>query len=114
MDFIVLILGLAMLIFGAEGIVRGSVSLAKHFQISLFAIGAVVVAAGTSLPELANCIRAVIMDHSDIAVGAVVGSNIANVALIMGTTTILCPILLITSNQSVSYTHLTLPTNREV
>ena len=99
MDFIVLILGLAMLIFGAEGIVRGSVSLAKHFQISLFAIGAVVVAAGTSLPELANCVRAVIMDHSDIAVGAVVGSNIANVALIMGTTTILCPILLITSNQ---------------
>ena len=99
MDFIVLILGLAMLIFGAEGIVRGSVSLAKHLQISLFAIGAVVVAAGTSLPELANCIRAVIMDHSDIAVGAVVGSNIANVALIMGTTTILCPILLITSNQ---------------
>ena len=99
MDFIVLTLGLAMLIFGAEGIVRGSVSLAKHFQISLFAIGAVIVAAGTSLPELANCIRAVIMDHSDIAVGAVVGSNIANVALIMGTTTILCPILLITSNQ---------------
>ena len=88
-----------MLIFGAEGIIRGSVSLAKKLQISLFAIGAVIVSAGTSLPELANCIRAVVMKHPDIAVGAIVGSNIANIALIMGTTTILLPILLITKNQ---------------
>jgi len=99
MEFLILISGLAMLIFGAEGIIRGSVSLAKKLQISLFAIGAVIVSAGTSLPELANCIRAVVMKHPDIAVGAVVGSNIANIALIMGTTTILLPILLITKNQ---------------
>ena len=54
MDFILLILGLAMLIFGAEGIVRGSVSLAKHLQISLFAIGAVVVAAGIVTDAVVN------------------------------------------------------------
>jgi len=99
MDFILLVPGLAMLIIGAEGIIRGSVSLAKHLKISIFTIGVVIVAAGTSLPELANCIQAVIIQHSDIAVGDVVGSNIANIVLIMGLTTILCPILSITRNQ---------------
>ena len=84
MEFLILISGLAMLIFGAEGIIRGSVSLAKELQISLFAIGAVIVSAGTSLPELANCIRAVVTKHPDIAVGAIVGSNIANIFLVMG------------------------------
>jgi cation:H+ antiporter len=99
MDFFILIVGLALLVFGAEGIIRGSVSLAKQLQVSLFAIGVVVVAAGTSLPELANCIRTVIINHPDIAVGAVVGSNIANVILIMGTTALLCPVLSVTGNQ---------------
>ena len=84
MDFIVLILGLAMLIFGAEGIVRGSVSLAKHLQISLFAIGAVVVAAGTSLPELVVGLTAAIRKKVDFALGNVLGSNIYNILGILG------------------------------
>ena len=99
MDFILLIIGLAMLIAGAESVVRGSVSLGKKLKISLFAIGVVVVALGTSLPELANCVRAVIIDHPAIAVGDVIGSNIANIILIMGATTLLCPIINITQNQ---------------
>ena len=99
MDFLTLIIGLSLLILGSEGIIRGSVSLAKKLQVSLFAIGVVFVAAGTSLPELANCVQSVIMQHSDIAVGAVVGSNIANIILIMGATTLLCPVVLITRNQ---------------
>ena len=99
MDFIILIIGLAMLIGGAESVVRGSVSLGKKLKISLFAIGVVVVAAGTSLPELASCIRTVISDHPDIAVGAAIGSNIANIVLIMGATTVLYPIVNITQNQ---------------
>ena len=99
MDFIILIIGLAMLIAGAESVVRGSVSLGKKLKISLFAIGVVVVAAGTSLPELASCIRTVISDHPDIAVGAAIGSNIANIVLIMGATTVLYPIVNITQNQ---------------
>ena len=85
MDFLILISGLVLLILGSEGIIRGSVSLANQLQVSLFAIGVVFVAAGTSLPELANCIRSVIIQHPDIAVGAVVGSNIANIILIMAT-----------------------------
>lgn len=88
-----------MLTGGAEFIVRGSVSLGKKLKISLFAIGVVVVAAGTSLPELANCVRAVISNHPDIAVGTVVGSNIANIILIMGATTLLYPIFGINQNQ---------------
>ena len=88
-----------MLIGGAESVVRGSVSLGKKLKISLFTIGVVVVAAGTSLPELASCIRTVISDHPDIAVGAAIGSNIANIILIMGATTVLYPIVNITQNQ---------------
>ena len=99
MDFIILIIGLAMLIAGAESVVRGSVSLGKKLKISLFAIGVVVVSLGTSLPELANCVRAVISYHPAIAVGDVIGSNIANIILIMGATTLLCPIINITQNQ---------------
>ena len=99
MDFILLIIGLAMLVGGAEFVVRGSVSLGKKLKISLFAIGVVVVAAGTSLPELANCVRAVISNHPDIALGDIIGSNIANIILIMGATTALCPIVNITTNQ---------------
>ena len=92
MDFIILTIGLAMLVGGAESVVRGSVSLGKKLKISLFAIGVVVVAAGTSLPELANCVRAVVSGHPDIATGDVIGSNIANIILIMGATAFLCPI----------------------
>ena len=99
MNFIILIIGLAMLVGGAEFVVRGSVSLGKKLKISLFAIGVVVVAAGTSLPELANCVRAVVSNHPDIAVGDIVGSNIANIILIMGATTLLYPISGVNQNQ---------------
>ena len=99
MDFIILTIGLAMLVGGAESVVRGSVSLGKKLKISLFAIGVVVVAAGTSLPELANCVRAVVINHPDIATGDIIGSNIANIILVMGATALLCPIRKITQNQ---------------
>ena len=99
MDFFLLIFGLIILSLGAEAVVRGSVSLGKKLKISLFAIGVVVVSAGTSLPELASSLEAIISNHSDIAVGAIIGSNIANIILIMGATTLLCPISGVTQNQ---------------
>ena len=99
MYFFLLIFGLIILSLGAEAVVRGSVSLGKKLKISLFAIGVVLVSAGTSLPELASSLEAVISNHSDIAVGAIVGSNIANIILIMGATTLLCPISGVTQNQ---------------
>ena len=99
MDLLYLIVGLIILVAGAEIVIRGSVSFGKKLNISLFAIGVVIVAGGTSLPELASSINAVINNHSDLAVGAVVGSNIANLILVMAATTIILPISNITKNQ---------------
>ena len=78
MDILFSIIGLGLLVLGAEIIIRGSVSFGRKINISLFAIGVVIVAGGTSLPELASSINAVLNDFSDLALGAVVGSNIAN------------------------------------
>ena len=99
MDILILILGLSILVIGAEILIRGSVSFGKKLNISLFAIGVVIVAAGTSLPELASSINAVLNNYSDLALGAVVGSNIANLILVMAATTIIVPIKNINSNQ---------------
>ena len=99
MNLFLLIIGLALLIFGAELIIRGSVSFGRKLKVSLFAIGIVIVAGGTSLPELASSINAVITNHADLAVGAVIGSNIANLILVMAATSFLIPISNINQNQ---------------
>ena len=99
MNLFFLIIGLTLLIFGAELIIRGSVSFGRRLKVSLFAIGVVIVAGGTSLPELASSINAVLIDHADLAVGAVVGSNIANLILVMAATSFLIPISNIIQNQ---------------
>lgn len=99
MNLLYLFIGLSLLVFGAELIIRGSVSFGKKFNVSLFAIGVVIVAGGTSLPELASSINAVLNNHSDLAVGAVIGSNIANLILIMAATSFLTPIDNINQNQ---------------
>ena len=99
MNLIFLFLGLSILVLGAELIIRGSVSLGKKFKVSLFAIGVVIVAGGTSLPELASSINAVVISHADLAVGAVIGSNIANLILVMAATSFLIPIKNINQNQ---------------
>lgn len=99
MDLLYLIIGLLILVGGAEIVIRGSVSFGKKLNISLFAIGVVIVAGGTSLPELASSINAVVNDHADLALGAVVGSNIANLILVMSATTIILPISNINKNQ---------------
>ncbi len=98
-NLIFLFIGLGLLIFGAELIIRGSVSFGKKLKVSLFAIGVVIVAGGTSLPELASSINAVVTNHADLAVGAVIGSNIANLILVMAATSFLIPISNINQNQ---------------
>lgn len=99
MNLLLLIVGLGLLILGAELIIRGSVSFGRKLKVSLFAIGVVIVAGGTSLPELASSINAVITNHADLAVGAVIGSNIANLILVMAATSFLIPISNINQNQ---------------
>jgi cation:H+ antiporter len=78
------ILGLALLVVGGHLLVEGAVGLARRFGMSERVIGLTIVAIGTSLPELATSTIAAVRGHSDIAVGNVLGSNIFNVLLILG------------------------------
>lgn len=79
-------IGLVLLVKGADDLIHGAVHLARHLGVSPFLIGVTVVAFGTSLPELAAGIGATLRDKGDLAVGNVLGSNIANVGLILGVT----------------------------
>ena len=99
MNLIFLFIGLGLLVFSAELIIRGSISFGKKLKVSLFAIGVVIIAGGTSLPELASSINAVVKNHADLAVGAVIGSNIANLILVMAATSFFIPISNINQNQ---------------
>ncbi|MCU0261219.1 MAG: calcium/sodium antiporter [Ilumatobacteraceae bacterium] len=78
------VVGVIALVGGAEGLVRGASDLATRFGLSSVVIGLTVVAFGTSAPELAVSIGAALRDEIDIAIGNVVGSNIANVLLVLG------------------------------
>ncbi|MEQ8770129.1 MAG: calcium/sodium antiporter [Phycisphaerales bacterium] len=80
------VLGLALLVFGSDWLVKGAARLAARLGMSPFAIGVTVVAFGTSTPELFASIRAALTGVGDLAVGNVLGSNIANVCLILGAT----------------------------
>ena len=81
-----------MLFYGAEFIVKGGSQLARYFGLSPIVIGLTVVAFGTSLPELVVSIVAAIGGSSPIAIGNVVGSNIANVGLVLGVSSLIFPI----------------------
>ncbi|MBI2990099.1 MAG: calcium/sodium antiporter [Candidatus Magasanikbacteria bacterium] len=84
--------GLAILLFGGEILVRGSASLAKIFKIPNIVIGLTVVAFGTSMPELIVNIFSAIKGSTEIAIGNVIGSNIANILLILGIASIILPL----------------------
>ena len=88
---VLLLIGLVMLCFGGNWLVSGGVSIAKKFRISNLVIGMTIVAYGTSTPELAASIAAA-GDHSAIILGNIVGSNIANVGMVIGVAAILVPL----------------------
>ena len=91
-NIVFLVIGLAMLYYGAEWLVKGSSSLARGLGLSPIVIGLTVVAFGTSAPELVVSVISSIKGKSMIAVGNVVGSNICNIALILGAAAFLMPI----------------------
>ena len=91
-SYLLLIAGLAILVLGGEVLVRGAVNLAKRFHISTLVIGMTVVSFGTSAPELLVSVKAVVDLHPEIAIGNVLGSNIANLALVLGITALVFPI----------------------
>lgn len=85
-------LGLAGLVFGGQWIVEGAVQFARVLGVSESLIGLTIVAAGTSLPELATSLVAARKGQMDIAIGNVVGSNIFNIFFILGTSAVLAPL----------------------
>jgi cation:H+ antiporter len=87
------VLGLALLVAGGEALVRGAVSLAKLLRVSTAVIGLTIVAAGTSMPEMAVSLLAALTGKSDLAVGNIVGSNIFNIAAILGVSALVVPLV---------------------
>ncbi len=86
MDYLLLLAGLVVLLIGGEILVRGATALALRFNISTLVVGVTVVSFGTSAPELVVSLRAALSGHPDISIGNIVGSNIANLALVLGVT----------------------------
>ena len=84
--------GLIMLFIGAEGLIRGSSNLAIKIGITPLVVGLTVVAFGTSTPELVVSLKAALLGNSSISLGNVVGSNIANIALILGVAALIKPL----------------------
>lgn len=84
MDFIIFTVAMAALIYGADFVIKESERIALHFNISHYVIGATLIAFGTSMPEMAASMMASYAGKSDMAIANVVGSNIFNIALILG------------------------------
>ena len=91
MDYLTLLAGLVLLLFGGDLLVRGAVGLAEKLAIPPLIIGLTIVSFGTSAPELFISIQAVLGDAGGLAIGNVVGSNIANVLLVLGVPALFVP-----------------------
>lgn len=98
MDYLFLVVALTLIVVGAMLLTDGSVALARRMHIPEFIVGLTVVAVGTSMPEMAVSMISAVEGHGDMAIGNVVGSNIANTLLILGVCAIFSPILFTRSN----------------
>ena len=100
MSYLFLIISLVGIVFGAEFLVAGSVSVARRYKVSDFVIGAAIVGIGTSMPELVVSFVGALKGNADVAIGNVVGSNIFNVLGILGLTAICFPIAIDRKNMT--------------
>ena len=100
MSYLILIISLVGIVFGAEFLVAGSVSVARRYKVSDFVIGAAIVGIGTSMPELVVSFFGALKGNADVAIGNVVGSNIFNVLGILGLTAICFPIAIDRKNMT--------------
>jgi cation:H+ antiporter len=92
-NWIWLIISFLILIASGDILIRGSVSLARHFKISTLLVGLIVVSIGTSAPELFVSLQAALNGYPDISIGNVVGSNISNIGLVLAITAIILPVV---------------------
>ena len=100
MEYIILLVSLLGIVYGADYLVAGSVSIARKFRVSDFVIGAAIVGVGTSMPELVVSFLGALKGNSDVAIGNIVGSNIFNILGILGITSMLFPIKITRKNLS--------------
>ncbi|NLI37468.1 MAG: calcium/sodium antiporter [Bacteroidales bacterium] len=94
MNILYLIIGLILIILGANGLTDGAASIAKKLKISSLVIGLTIVGFGTSTPELSVSISSALKGSADIAIGNIVGSNIFNTLFIVGCTAMIAPIVI--------------------
>jgi len=97
-QILILIVGLALILFGANWLVDGSSSIAKRFGISEFVIGLTIVGIGTSTPEMVVSFLSSFQGKADMAIGNIVGSNIFNTMMILGVTALIAPMTITKSN----------------
>ena len=98
MEYLILILALAGIVFGADTLVAGSVAVARRYKVSDFVIGAAIVGIGTSMPEFTVSFLGALQGNAEVAIGNVVGSNIFNILGILGITAIFFPIVVTKEN----------------
>ncbi len=98
MNVILLLVGLALILFGANYLTDGSAALARRFHLSEFIVGLTIVAIGTSTPELVVSVISAIHGSGDMSIGNVTGSNLFNGLLILGITTLIRPVPLTSDN----------------
>ncbi|WP_421754490.1 calcium/sodium antiporter [Croceimicrobium sp.] len=91
MDYFLVLVGVLLLLFGGDWLVKASVDIALRAKISLLVVGMTVVSFATSAPELLVSLKAALEGHVDISFGNVIGSNIANISLILGLTAMVFP-----------------------
>jgi cation:H+ antiporter len=92
MNAVMMVAGLAMLLAGGEGLVRGAVAFATRMRLPMAVVGAVVLGFGTSMPEMLTSLSAALSGAPGIAIGNVLGSNIANIVLILGVAAVIAAI----------------------
>lgn len=98
LNILLLLVGLALIVFGADWLVDGASAIARKAGISEFVIGLTIVGFGTSCPELVVSLTGALQGNADISVGNVVGSNVFNTLLILGLTAVIAPVAVTRSN----------------
>ena len=92
MEYIILLVSLVGIVFGADYLVAGAVSIARRYKVSDFVIGAAIVGVGTSMPELVVSFLGAVQGNADVAIGNVIGSNIFNITWILGLSSQVMPL----------------------
>ena len=92
LSFFFIAVGVGLLYAGAEMLVRGSVALSKKFRVTPLLVGLIVIGLGTSSPELVVSVEAAVMGNGELAIGNIIGSNISNLALILGIAALIYPV----------------------